>query len=264
MISGTRRDLMRGSVALAALLFGAAGVLARSAAAADNDLLDAARKILGNGGLGGSGLGGLGGSGSALSVAEIAAGLRQALDLGSGKVVTQLAKSGGFNLDQVIRIPLPDPLPKVRDALAVVGASKMADNLQTKMNAAAETASKKAGPIFKSAISRMTIDDALGILKGPQDSATRYFEQQMTPGLKGEMRPVIDAALAKVGAVRAYDGMMARYKSLPFVPDLKADLTEHTLGGGLKGIFHYLAQEEASIRQNPAARTTDLLRRVFG
>lgn len=225
-------------------------------ALAQGGLLDAARGVLGGVTGGQRGPGGL-------TVGEIATGLKEALRVGSDRVVDQVGATGGFNLDPAIRIPLPGPLQRARDALAAVGLSGLADDLQDRMNRAAEVASEKARPIFFGAIERMTLDDALAIYNGPSDAATRYFEREMTPPLTHEMRPVVDDALREAGAVRAYDAMIGRYRALPFVPDVQADLSDHTVRGGLSGIFHYLAQEEAAIRESPAARTTDILKRVF-
>ncbi|HDJ28831.1 MAG TPA: DUF4197 domain-containing protein, partial [Proteobacteria bacterium] len=96
------------------------------------------------------------------------------------------------------------------------------------------------------------------------DAATSYFKGKMSKPLAEEMRPIVNESLAQVGAIQSYDNMMGKYKSLPFVPDVKADLTEHVLDKGMDGIFYYIAKEEAAIRQNPVKRTTELLKRVFG
>ncbi len=110
----------------------------------------------------------------------------------------------------------------------------------------------------------MSIDDAKKIYDGPNDAATQYFKKSMTPGLRDAFRPTVDKALSDAGAVKAYDNAMGQYKSVPMVPDVKADLTNHALDGALSGIFHYVAQEEAAIRTTPAKRTTDVLKKVFG
>ena len=104
----------------------------------------------------------------------------------------------------------------------------------------------------------------MGIYNGPPDAATRYFQERMSAPLAEEMRPLVAESLAEVGAVQSYDAVMSRYQSLPLVPDVKADLTGHVVDKGMEGIFHYLAREEAAIRQNPAKRTTELLQQVFG
>ena len=110
----------------------------------------------------------------------------------------------------------------------------------------------------------MSVEDARKILDGPKDSATRYFEGKMTAPLKTEMRPIVDGTLAQVGAIQAYDNIMGQYGQLPFVPDVKADLTNYALDMALQGLFHYIAVEEAAIRENPVKRTTELLQKVFG
>ena len=133
-----------------------------------------------------------------------------------------------------------------------------------KLNRAAEVATPKAKELFSQAISEMTFEDVMNIYNGPDDAATRYFQKKMTPPLAREMQPVVDQSLAEVGAVQAYDKVMAEYRSMPFVPDVKADLTTYVVEKGMDGIFHYMAVEEAAIRQDPAKRTTELLQRVFG
>jgi hypothetical protein len=110
----------------------------------------------------------------------------------------------------------------------------------------------------------MSVDDARGILNGPQDSATQYLKGKMSAPLETAMKPVVDKSLADAGAVKAYDSMMGQYKSIPFMPDAKANLTEHVLDKALDGVFLMLGREEAAIRQNPAQRSTDLLKKVFG
>ena len=110
----------------------------------------------------------------------------------------------------------------------------------------------------------MTLDDAKKIYDGPEDAATQYFKRVATPDLKATVEPVVDNALNQVGAITAYDTLISKYKGLPLVPDVKADLQAHATQMTLDGIFHYLAKEEAAIRADPAARTTDLLKKVFG
>lgn len=201
---------------------------------------------------------------SSLSNSDIASGLKEALRVGSERVVGQLGKTDGFNSDPAIHIPLPKSLKTVQSALDKVGASSMLDDLELKLNRAAEAATPKAKEHFLQAIKEMTLEDAKNIYSGPDDAATRYFQTKMTEPLKQSMRPIVSDSIAEVGAVQAYDRVMDKYDTLPFVPDVKTNLTDHVLEQGLNGIFHYLAKEEAAIRQNPAARTTDLLKRVFG
>lgn len=201
---------------------------------------------------------------SALGTAEIAAGLREALQVGTERVVGRLGAPDGFNADPEVHIPLPATLSTVQSALQVVGASGLVDALELRLNRAAEQATPRAKQIFWDAIFDMSISDVEGIYNGPDDSATQYFRGKMTRPLAESMRPVVDDSLADVGAIQAYDRMMGEYRALPFVPDVKANLTTYVLERALEGIFLYLAQEEAAIRNNPLERSTDLLKRVFG
>jgi hypothetical protein len=202
--------------------------------------------------------------GGALTTTEIAGGLKDALRVGTGNVVSQLGQMNGFNSDGAIHIPLPEKLKIVKTVLAKVGKADLLDDLELKLNRAAETATPKAKKLFWQAISEMTFEDVKGIYKGPDDAATNYFKKKMSPSLAKEMRPVIDESMSKAGAVQAYDRVMGKYKSIPFVPDVKANLTDYVIEKGMDGIFYYLAREEAAIRKNPVKRTTDLLKRVFG
>jgi hypothetical protein len=202
--------------------------------------------------------------GSTLTSSEIADGLKEALRVGSERVVDRLGAADGFNADPKVHIPLPKSLQTVHEALSRVGMGGLTEDLELRLNRAAEAAAPKARDLFVDAISRMTLEDARAIWQGPPDAATRYFEGKMSPPLAVEMRPVVEESLNEAGAVQAYDQMMGRYRSLPFVPDLKADLTGHVVDGALAGIFSYLAEEEAAIRSNPVHRTTELLQKVFG
>jgi len=199
-----------------------------------------------------------------LSSEEIGAGLKEALLVGSENVVSQLGTLNGFNLDPAVHIPLPQQFDTVKSMLEKIGMSSMLDDLELKLNHAAEVATPKAKELFAQAISEMTFEDVMNIYNGPEDAATRYFQDKMTPPLAKEMEPVVEQSLAEVGAVQAYDNVMEKYRTIPFVPDVKADLTTYVVEKGMDGIFHYMAVEEAAIRQNPAKRTTELLQRVFG
>lgn len=199
-----------------------------------------------------------------LTTGEIGAGLKDALLVGSENVVSQLGSLDGFNLDPAIHIPLPEQFSTVKSVLAKVGMTSLLDDLELKLNRAAEVATPKAKALFGQAISEMTFEDVMNIYNGPDDAATRYFQDKMTPPLAKEMQPVVEQSLAEVGAVQAYDNVMGEYRTIPFVPDVKADLTTYVVEKGMDGIFYYMAKEEAAIRQNPAKRTTELLQRVFG
>jgi len=201
---------------------------------------------------------------AALSNSDMIAGLKDALRVGSENVIGQLSKPDGFNTDPKIHIPLPDSLQTVKSSLATIGMSGMMDDLELRLNRAAETATPKAKRIFSNAIQAMSFDDAKKILHGSNDAATRYFKDKMSKPLAEEMRPIIEKSLHQAGAVQAYDSVMRKYSAMPFMPDVKSNLTKHVLDLGLAGIFHYMAEEEVAIRKNPVKRTTDMLRKVFG
>lgn len=198
------------------------------------------------------------------SSVEIGKAFKQALRIGSEKVVSRLGATDGFNADPSVHIPLPEKLKTVKTMLSEVGMSQLTDDLELKLNRAAEAAVPKAKDLFLQAINEMTFEDIKTIYKGPENSATKYFKGKMSPDLKKEMQPVVENSLSQVGAIKAYDKVIGQYQTLPFVPDAKADLTEHVVQKGMEGIFHYLAKEEASIRKDPAKQTTALLKKVFG
>ena len=207
---------------------------------------------------------GMGQNAQGIGSKEIAAGLKEALRVGTGTVVTQLGTTNGFNSDPAIHIPLPDELKKVKAQLDKFGMGFMLEDLETRLNRAAESATPKAKSLFLNAISEMTLDDAMGIYNGQDDAATQYFRQKMSVPLAKEFRPIVTNSLNQVAAIKSYDDVMEKYRALPFVPDLHADLGDFVIDKSMDGIFHYLAKEEAAIRANPAKRTTELLRRVFG
>lgn len=203
-------------------------------------------------------------SDGALTIADISAGLKQALTVGSGHVVNQLGQENGYNGDPLIRIPLPTTLVRARDVAAKVGLQGSFDSLENRLNEAAEQAVPKARSLFVNSIRQMTLDDARGILQGPDDAATQFFARTMGGALSDAMRPIIDNSLSQVGAVSGFRQLLASYRQIPFAPPVEADLTSHVLEKGLDGIWHYMAKEEKEIRNNPVKRTTELLQRVFG
>ncbi|MBI2241966.1 MAG: DUF4197 domain-containing protein [Magnetospirillum gryphiswaldense] len=231
---------------------------------AQGSLMDLGKAVLqqqvGGGATGGTASGS---RGSSLSVTDIAAGLKEALKTGTGKVTAQLGAKDGFNADPTAHIPLPQSLQKVQSGLKMVGMSGLADDLELRLNRAAEAATPKAKQIFWNALEKMTLDDARAILNGPQDAATQYFQRTMTPDLRSAMRPVVDQSVAQAGAVKSLESVTAAAKGLAPGVDGKAMLTDHVLDYALSGMFTYLAKEEADIRQNPAKRTSDILRKVF-
>lgn len=200
----------------------------------------------------------------ALSNDDIVAGLREALRVGADRVTAQLGAADAFNADPDIHIPLPPALQDVQSTLQTFGLSSLADDVELKLNRAAEKAAPQTKELIWNAITNMTLDDARQIYDGPEDAATQYFKRVSSDDIANAIKPIVDQTLGEVGAIASLDEMMGQYSKLPFAPDVKADLTDHAVQMTLQGLFHYLAREEAAIRQNPAKRTTDLLVRVFG
>jgi len=233
------------------------GLAVAGGAHAQFDILKSAKQALGT-------FGGSGGGGGALSEGEIGDGLIEALKVGTERVVARLGATDGYNLDRDIHIPLPGILKKVQKVLRTVGHAGLADDLELRLNRAAETAAPEAKALFWQALRELTLADVRRIYDGPDDAATRYFQDKMTAPLGERMQPIVDRSLADVGAIQSYDRLMDRYKAVPFVPDVKADLTGYVIEKAMDGLFFYIAKEEAAIRTNPAARTTKLLQKVFG
>lgn len=200
----------------------------------------------------------------ALSQDDIAGGLKEALRVGTNSVVDRLGEPGGFNLDPAIHIPLPDALDRARAVLARVGMDSSLADLETRLNRAAEIATPKARTLFLDAIGELTLDDVMAIYNGPEDAATSYFRSKMAAPLAADMTPVVEQSLSEAGTVQTFNDIMDRYHAIPFAPKVDADLNSYVVSKGIDGIFFYLAREEAAIRADPAKRTTELLRRVFG
>ena len=199
----------------------------------------------------------------ALSTADIDTGLKEALRLGAETVVDNLGQEDGFNLDPTIRIELPKELAAAQSVLERIGLDGALVDLEVRLNRAAEIATPKARQLFINSITNMTLEDAKGIYDGPADAATQYFRNSMSPELAAAMKPTIDEGLAESGAATAYTTLIERYNNIPFAPEIDADLSNYVVEKGMDGIFHYLALEEAAIREDPAKRTTELLKRVF-
>ncbi len=209
-------------------------------------------------------LSGEGATSGPLSIDEITRGLKEALTTGSNAVVARLGQPNGFSNDPVVHIPLPGSLAKARDFASKVGLEGSFDDLELKLNRAAEQATPKAKALFVGAIKEMSVDDAKGILQGPDNAATEYFRNKTGTQLESQMRPIIDQALANVGAVSSFNSLVSKYNSIPLAPKVDADLTGYVTEEGANGIFHYLAEEEKAIRENPLKRTSEILQRVFG
>lgn len=203
-------------------------------------------------------------SSGALSTAEIDAGLREALTVGTNIVANQLGQTNGYYGDPKIRIPLPKTYRSIQTNLSKVGASGPLDDLELRMNRAAEASVPQAKQLILGAIREMTIEDALNILNGGDTAATDYLRAKTEMKLRSAFTPPVRNALSQAGAFTAMESVASQYGVGGITSSLQADLTAHAVDLGLDGIFLYVAEEEKKIRENPLARTTDLLRRVFG
>lgn len=207
----------------------------------------------------------IGGQGvAALSNLEIQAGLRQALEVGATNVSAQLGATDGFFGDSRIRIPLPGRLGDMQTQLQQLGLSAPLDDLQLRMNRAAEASMPEARRLIVSAITSITLNDAVGILRGGDTAATDFLRGRTELSLKEAFSPVIDQALQGSGAFQTLRTVATRNGLAALVSDLQADMRDHTVDMGLNGMFLYVAAEEKKIRGEPVARTTVLLRKVFG
>jgi len=196
--------------------------------------------------------------------ATVVAGLKEALRVGTERTVDQVSIVGGYLERPEIRIPLPDTVQDLAGTLRRVGLGAKADELETAMNHAAEKAATEAIDVFGAAITGMTIEDAWSILRGQDTAATDYFRQKTSAELQRRYRPIVESKLRTVGGYQEYEDLVARLEALPLVDPPDLDLVGYVTDEALDGLFTVLADEERRIRDDPLARTTDLLRRVFG
>lgn len=199
-----------------------------------------------------------------LSNSEVQSGLKEALILGAQAVGSQLAQTDGYFGDNQIRIPLPGRLNDVQSRLSQFGLSGPLDDLQLRLNRAAETAAPEAADLVIDAVRSLTIEDAMALLNGGDTAATDLLRRKTEPDLQLLLRPHMQSALAGSGALEQLDNVSSRYGVSGVTEDLKTQLIDNAVDKGLDGLFFYLAKEEQDIRKNPVKRTTDLLRRVFG
>jgi hypothetical protein len=193
------------------------------------------------------------------------AGLKAALQDGTHYAVETLGKDGGFLDNAAVRIPMPESLAWVEKSLRTLGQEQLADDFVASMNHAAEQAVPEAAVIFSDAIQTMTMDDARAILTGPDDAATQYFRAHTATTLTERMRPIISGAMANTGVTSAYKRMLASSGGLnSLLPGSVADLDGYVTRQALDGLFSMIAVEEQKIRENPLARSSDLLKKVFG
>lgn len=205
-----------------------------------------------------------GATGGALTSDEIGRGLKEALTVGINNSSTKASALDGYLGNNLIKLLFPPEAQKVEARLRQIGLGGECDKFITALNRGAEDAAKFAAPIFIDAITKMTIQDALSILKGDKDAATQYLKKTSTQALVSAFTPVIESSLNKTNATKAYTDIANTYNKIPLVQKVNPNLTEYATSKAIDGLFTLVAQEEANIRENPVARVSDLLKRVFG
>jgi hypothetical protein len=204
------------------------------------------------------------GTPKALTKEEVASGLKEALVNGITKGTDLTSKMDGYFKNPEIKIPFPNDVKKVEDKLRQLGMGSEVDRFVLTLNRGAEEAAKEAKPIFISAIKQMSIDDAFAVLKGQPDAATQFLKRTTSAQLKEKFKPVVQTNLDKVNATKYYGDLITNYNRIPFISKVNPNLNDYATDMAIQGLFTMIAKEEKSIRQDPAARTTDLLKKVFG
>ena len=205
----------------------------------------------------------LGGS-APLTTSEVAQGLKEALVKGISIGADRVSQLDGYFKNPEIKIPFPPEVQKVEDRLRQLGLGNEVDKFVMTLNRGAENAAREAKPIFIEAIRAMTIEDAWSILRGEDDAATQYLKRTTSGLLKEKFKPVIQKSLSEVNATRYYGEIVSRYNQIPFVQKVNPDLDDYATDRAIEGLFLMIAREEKNIRDNPVARTTEILKRVFG
>lgn len=199
-----------------------------------------------------------------LSDSKIIAGLKEALEIGTGNAVNLTGRVDGFFKNAAIKILMPRQLRTVEKTLRTLGQGAMVDEFVMSMNRAAEKAAPEARKLFVSAVKEMTFDDARKILTGNDTAATEYFKGKTTVKLTTAFRPIISKAMNEVGATRQYKDLIGRLQQIPFVKTQSLDIDEYVVGKALDGLFYMVGEEEKKIRKDPLARVTNILKDVFG
>ena len=204
----------------------------------------------------------IGGS-SGVSQNEIVDGLKEALEIGTGNTVQALSQVNGYYGNPQLKIPLPQSFQKFEKILRATGFASELDAFDLSMNRAAEKAAPEAKTLFVDAIKEMTFSDADKILKGGDNEATTYFKNKTSGKLQALFKPIIEQSIESVGVTRSYQSLSEQIQSIPFAGDYAVDLDDYVTEKSIDGLFIRLAEEEAKIRNDPAARVTDLLKKVF-
>ncbi|MCX6291713.1 MAG: DUF4197 domain-containing protein [Bacteroidetes bacterium] len=199
-----------------------------------------------------------------LTNTEIISGLKEALNVGSNNASSSASKIDGYFKHPVISIPFPPEAQQMENTLRSLGMGRQVNDFVMTINRSAEEAAKQAAPIFLDAIKNMTITDGLQILKGNDSAATSYLRKSTSSPLHDKFKPVIRAATQKVDVTKYWNPLVTAYDQVPFVSKVNPDLEEYITQKALSGLFYLVSQEESKIRKDPAARVTDILKKVFG
>jgi hypothetical protein len=199
-----------------------------------------------------------------LTTSEVIMGLKEALSIGVQNSTQQLSAVDGFFKNAAIKILMPSEAQKVESTLRRIGLGQQVDDAIMAMNRAAEDAAKSAAPIFLQAIKNITIEDGWNILRGSDSAATLYLKSKTSQPLTNAFAPIIEQSLEKVNATKYWNTVFTSYNKIPMVQKINPNLTDYVTDKALYGIFHEVALQEVQIRNNPAARTTQLLKKVFG
>lgn len=200
----------------------------------------------------------------ALTNDDVVMGLKEALKVGINKGADSASKMNGYYLNPKIKIPFPPEVQKVENALRKIGLGSEVDKFVISLNRGAEEAAKEAKPIFINAILNMSFSDAWGILRGEKNAATMFLKRTTSAALVQAFTPTIEKALQKTQATKYYTDLATTYNALPFTQKVNPDLKGYATQKAIDGLFILVEEEEARIRENPLARTTELLKRVFG
>ena len=195
---------------------------------------------------------------------EAAEGIKEALIKGTGEGVNLVSALDGYFGNSEIKIPFPPDAKVVESKLRAIGLGSQVDKAILSINRAAEDAAKEAEPIFVSAITGMSISDAIGIVRGEENAATQYLKKTTSAELKTKFQPVIKSSLDKVDATKYWTDLINTYNKIPLVQKMNPDLAAYVTDQAIAGLFVMIAKEELKIRKDPVARTTELLKKVFG
>jgi hypothetical protein len=206
----------------------------------------------------------LGLSSPGFSESEAVQGIKEALVKGTGESVNVVSVLNGYFGNPEIKIPFPDDARMVESKLRSIGMGKQVDEAILSINRAAEDAATQAKPIFVNAITAMSISDAIGIVKGPDDAATSYLRNTTSPDLRLKFKPEIQKSLDKVNATKYWKDLITTYNKIPLVQKVNPDLAAYVTDKAIQGLFVMISKEEKKIRTDPVARTTEILKKVFG